>query len=119
MAGNLRKIDSTASLDVKTPARSPLKAIKKLRKSALISGDNEEVATQPPRVLIQILCIFPENMIDEVSSRSATLRKTVRVPLVMILISCGLVGGYFNVLVKCTGELITGELREGDLVLAI
>ena len=37
----------------------------------------------------------------------------------MILISAGIVGGYFNVLVKCTGELLTGEMQQGDLAMAI
>ena len=43
----------------------------------------------------------------------------MRVPLVMILISAGIVGGYFNVLVKCTGELLIGEMQQGDLAMAI
>ena len=70
-------------------------------------------------MLIQILCIFSEDMILEVSPSSALLRKTVRVPLVMILIGAGLAGGYFNVLVKCTGELLTGDIQKGDISLAI
>ena len=119
MPAGLNMLKSGASLELDTPARSPLKTIKKLRRYAIETGDKEEVAGQSPRRLIQILCIFSEEVIREASPNSALLRKTVRVPLVMILIGAGLAGGYFNVLVKCTGELLTGDIQQGDIWLAI
>lgn len=91
-----------------TPYRAPLRDMKLLRKNRIFDGDIEEMAYMSPRVLIQVMYIFPENLILEVSPDSSILRKTVRLPLIMILLCAGVVQGYLNVVFKCTGELIAG-----------
>ena len=91
-----------------TPYRSPLRDMKLLRKNRIFDGDIEEMAYMSPRVLIQVMYIFPKNLILEVSPDSSILRKTVRLPLIMILLCAGVVQGYLNVVFKCTGELVAG-----------
>ena len=72
-----------------------------------------------PRVLIQILCIFPQDLLNEVSARSSILRKTVRIPLVMILLCCAAFACYVNMLLKCAGELLKSDMERVDTILVI
>ena len=50
----MRSIDP---IEVKTPLRDKLRSLKSLRSNAIIEEDVEEVAFQPPIVLINILRI--------------------------------------------------------------
>ena len=60
----------------------------------------------PPRVAIKVLCIFPQELIKEISPDAESLRKTVKLPLLFLLLCTGLIGGFATVLSKCVGELI-------------
>ena len=100
----MRSIDP---IEVKTPLRDKLRSLKSLRSNAIIEEDVEEVAFQPPIVLINILCIFPKEIISEISPRSINLHTTVRLPLLLILLSAGMINGYCVALIKCGGEALT------------
>ena len=103
-----------ATIEVITPLREPLRNMKAIRKNAITDGEIEEVAFLPPIVLIKILCIFPRDIISEISSRSAKLNATVRLPLAMNLLSCGIIHSFAALFFKSFGELITGVRQPGD-----
>ena len=103
-----------ATLDVQAPLRSSLKSFKSIKSNAITDGESEEVAFLPPIVLIKILCIFPRDIISEVSSRSANLNTTVRLPLAMNLLSCGILNSSGALFFKCFGELLSGDREPGD-----
>ena len=104
-------VTEVISPNVMTPFRSPLRSMKTLRRNRIFDGNVEEMAFLSPRVLIQVLCIFPEDLINEVSSQSGILRKTARIPLVMMLLCCGVFVGYVTVLMKCAGELVSSNMQ--------
>ena len=91
-----------------TPLQEPLRDLKKIRSNAIIEEGVEVVAFQPPIVLINILCIFPKEIISEISSRSVDLHTKVRLPLLMVLLSAGIFSSYNAVFTKCGGEAVTG-----------
>ena len=88
--------------------KEPLRDMKKLRKNAITDGGVEEVAFLPPIVLINILCIFPREIISEISSKSVNLHTKVRLPFLLILLSAGIFGSYAAVFIKCGGEAFIG-----------
>ena len=99
-----------ATIEVISPLRSPLRDFKKIRKNAITEDNVEEVAFLPPIVLIKILCIFPEEIISEVSKKSVSLHTTVRLPLALILLSGGILNAYIAMFYKCGGEVLSGEI---------
>ena len=43
----------------------------------------------------------------------------MRIPLVMILLCCSVFACYVNILLKCAGELIKGDMQRVDTILVI
>ena len=97
-----------ATIDLISPLQEPLRNMKKLRSNAITESDIEEVAFLPPIVLIKILCIFPEEIISEVSKKSVSLHTTVRLPLALILLSGANLNAYVSLFFKCGGEVLSG-----------
>ena len=110
MQKKISSVTNIISPTVRTPFREPLRNMKMLRRNRINDGDIEEMAFLSPRVLIQVLCTFPEDLINEVSPQSSILRKSARVPLVMILSCYGAFSGYVTVIMKCAGELVSSDM---------
>ena len=77
----------------------------------------KELPRQIPRVLIQILCIFPRTLVNEVSPRSECIRKSARMPMLFLLVCSGLLGGYSVTLFKLLGELFVGKAYKTNVFL--
>ena len=96
-----------------------MKSLKTLHRNRLWDGNDEKLASLSPRVLIQAMNIFPRELILEVSPRAKILRYTVRMPLVLIISCAGVLFSSFNVIFKCTGEMNSGGVHEGNSPLVV
>ena len=67
---------------------------------------NHSIAT---RVLIALLSSLSEEIVDEISPRSASLRRRIKTPLVFMAWACGLLSGINLVLMKGFGEILTSH----------
>ena len=72
-----------------------------------------KIPKQNPRVLIQILRMFPASLIHEVSSRSNCIRLTAKLPMFFLLVCTGLIGGVTTTTFKLIGQL-TVEKKFGE-----
>ena len=65
--------------------------------------------------------MFPEEIISEVSPGSILIRRTAKLPMFVVLVSAGLIGGIATTFYKIIGELaIENELtQEGWFVVVL
>ena len=62
-----------------------------------------------PRALIELLSSLPSDLIEEISPRSASLHANIKVPMVLMSLSAGLLTAINLVFAKCFGEIIKAQ----------
>ena len=75
---------------------------------------------RPARVLIEILNELPEEVLELVSPSSVTLKRYIKVPMLLLLINASTQSGLGTVFMKLIGELIvSGDAKNYITMLLI
>ena len=61
---------------------------------------------RPPRVLISLIDQLPYSMITEISARSTSLKRNIKIPMVLLIWSTATFSGLNVCLLKCFGEIL-------------